>query len=70
MKDDPEDVPMAYLLYVILGTLLLVAGAVFFINRMSSVASHHRSGKQEPPPVKSASFVSGCKAFIGYCILI
>jgi hypothetical protein len=33
MKDDPEDVPMAYLLYVILGTLLLVAGAVFFINQ-------------------------------------
>ena len=34
MKDDPEDIPMAYLLYVILGLMLLVAGAVIFIIRM------------------------------------
>ena len=34
MKDNPEDIPMAYLLYVVLGILLLVAGAVIFIIRM------------------------------------
>jgi hypothetical protein len=34
MKDDPEDIPMAYLLYVVLGLLLLVAGAAIFIIRM------------------------------------
>ena len=34
MKDNPEDIPMAYLLYVILGILLLVAGAVIFVTRL------------------------------------
>jgi hypothetical protein len=34
MKGDPEDIPMAYLLYVVLGILLLAAGAVIFIVRM------------------------------------
>jgi hypothetical protein len=34
MKDDPDDIPMAYLLYVVLGILLLVAGAIIFIIRM------------------------------------
>ena len=34
MKEDLEDIPMAYLLYVVLGILLLVAGAVVFIVRM------------------------------------
>jgi hypothetical protein len=34
MKDNPEDIPMAYLLYVVLGLLLLVAGAVIFIIRI------------------------------------
>jgi hypothetical protein len=34
MKGDPEDIPMAYLLYVALGILLLAAGAVIFIVRM------------------------------------
>jgi len=34
MKDNPEDIPMAYLLYVVLGLLLLVAGAAIFIIRM------------------------------------
>ena len=34
MKDDLEDIPVAYLLYVGLGILMLVAGAVIFIVRM------------------------------------
>jgi len=34
MKDDLEDIPVTYLLYVVLGILLLVAGAVIFISRM------------------------------------
>jgi hypothetical protein len=34
MKDDPEDIPMAYLLYVVLGLILLVTGAIIFIIRM------------------------------------
>lgn len=33
-KEDLEDIPIAYLLYVVLGILLLVAGAVVFIVRM------------------------------------
>jgi hypothetical protein len=33
MRDDPEDIPMAYLLYVVLGILLVVAGAAIFIIR-------------------------------------
>jgi hypothetical protein len=34
MKDKPEDIPIVYLLYLVLGILLLVAGAVIFIIRM------------------------------------
>jgi hypothetical protein len=34
MRDDPDDIPMAYLLYVVLGILMLVAGAVIFIMPM------------------------------------
>lgn len=34
MKDDLEDIPMAYLLYVVLGLLLLAATAAIFIIRM------------------------------------
>jgi hypothetical protein len=34
MKDGPEDIPIAYLLYVVLGILLLAVGAVIFTIRM------------------------------------
>jgi hypothetical protein len=34
MRDNPEDIPIVYLLYVVLGILLLAAGAVIFIVRM------------------------------------
>jgi hypothetical protein len=34
MKDNPEDIPIVYLLYVVLGILLLAAGAVIFVVRM------------------------------------
>ena len=34
MKNDPEAIPMAYSLYVVLGILLLVAEAVIFIVQM------------------------------------
>jgi hypothetical protein len=34
MKDDIEEIPMAYLLYVLLGLLVLMAGGVIFIVRM------------------------------------
>jgi hypothetical protein len=34
MNDSPEDIPMAYLLYVVLGILLVVAWAVIFFIRM------------------------------------
>ena len=34
MKDDLEDIPMAYLLYVVFGILLLLAGGLIFIIRM------------------------------------
>jgi hypothetical protein len=34
MKDDLEDIPVVYLLRVVLGILVLVAGAVIFIIRM------------------------------------
>ena len=34
MKDDLEDIPMAYLLYVVLWILLAMAGAVIFGIRM------------------------------------
>jgi uncharacterized membrane protein YiaA len=36
MKNNPEDMPMVYLLYVVLGILALVAGAVIYIVRMFS----------------------------------
>ena len=32
-KDDLEEIPMTYLLYVVLGIFLLVAGALVFIVR-------------------------------------
>jgi hypothetical protein len=34
MRDDSEDIPMVYLVYVVLGILMLAAGAVTFIIRM------------------------------------
>jgi hypothetical protein len=34
MNDDSEDIPMAYLLFVVLGILLVAAGALIFIIRM------------------------------------
>jgi hypothetical protein len=34
MKDDLDDVPLAYLLYVVLGILLVAVGAVIVIIRM------------------------------------
>jgi len=34
MKDDLEDIPMAFLLYVVFGILLLVAGGLIVIIRM------------------------------------
>jgi hypothetical protein len=34
MKNDTEDIPVAYLLYVVLGILLLAAGAAIFFIRM------------------------------------
>jgi hypothetical protein len=34
MKSDPEDIPMSYLLYVVLGLVLILAGAVAVIVRM------------------------------------
>jgi hypothetical protein len=34
MKDDSEDIPMVYLLYVVLGILLVAAGTLLFIIRM------------------------------------
>jgi hypothetical protein len=34
MKGDPEDIPMSYLLYIVLGLVLIVAGAVAVIVRM------------------------------------
>jgi len=34
MRDDPEDIPVVYLLYVVLGILVLLAGAIIFIVRM------------------------------------
>jgi hypothetical protein len=33
MRDDPNDIPMVYLVYVVLGILMLTAGAVTFIVR-------------------------------------
>ena len=34
MRDDPEDIPMVYLLYVILSIFVMVAGAAIFVIRM------------------------------------
>ena len=34
MNDGPEDIPLAYLLYVVLGILLVVAWGVIFFIRM------------------------------------
>jgi hypothetical protein len=34
MKDDPDDIPMAYLLYVVLVIAVLVAGAAIVVTRM------------------------------------
>jgi hypothetical protein len=34
MKDDPDDIPMTYLLYVVLAIAVLVAGAVIVVTRM------------------------------------
>jgi hypothetical protein len=34
MNNDSEDIPMAYLLYVVLGILLVAAGTLLFITRM------------------------------------
>jgi hypothetical protein len=36
MNDDSEDIPMAYLLYVVLGILLVAAGTLLFIIECSS----------------------------------
>jgi hypothetical protein len=34
MKNEPEDIPAAYLLYMLLGILLVTAGAVLYIVRL------------------------------------
>ena len=34
MKDDPDDIPMVYLLYVVLAIAVLVAGAAIVVTRM------------------------------------
>jgi hypothetical protein len=34
MKDNPEDVPMVYVLYVLIGILASAAGAALFIVRL------------------------------------
>jgi hypothetical protein len=34
MKDDPEDIPMAYLWYVVLAILAIVATAVALVIRL------------------------------------
>jgi hypothetical protein len=34
MKDDPDDIPMVYLLYVVLVVAVLVAGAAIVVTRM------------------------------------
>ena len=34
MKDDLEDIPLAYVLYAALGILLVMAGTAIFIIRM------------------------------------
>jgi hypothetical protein len=34
MKEDPDDIPMVYLLYVVLAIAVLVAGAAIVVTRM------------------------------------
>ena len=34
MKDDPDDIPMVYLLYVVLAIAVLVVGAAFVVTGM------------------------------------
>jgi hypothetical protein len=34
MKDEPDEIPMVYLLYVVLAIAVLVAGAVIVVTRM------------------------------------
>jgi hypothetical protein len=34
MKDDPDEIPMVYLLYVVLAIVVLVAGAAIVVTRM------------------------------------
>jgi hypothetical protein len=34
MKDDRDDIPMVYLLYVVLAIAVLVAGAAIVVTRM------------------------------------
>jgi len=34
MRDDPEDIPMAYLWYVVLGIIAIVATAVAVVIRL------------------------------------
>jgi hypothetical protein len=34
MKDDPDDIPMVYLLYVLLAIGGIVAGAAFVVSKM------------------------------------
>ena len=34
MKDDPDDIPMVYLLYVVLAIAVLVAGAAIVVTEM------------------------------------
>ena len=34
MKDDPDDIPMVYLLYVVLAIAVLVAGAAIVVTGM------------------------------------
>jgi hypothetical protein len=34
MKDDVDDIPMAYLLYVLLAFVGIVAGAIFVVVKM------------------------------------
>jgi len=34
MKDDLDEIPLSYLLYIVLGLLIMVAGSGFMIFRM------------------------------------
>jgi hypothetical protein len=35
MKDDLDEIPLSYVLYIVLGLLVIVAGTGFMIFRMS-----------------------------------